>query len=222
MATGTKERILDAAERLFGERGFASTSLRDITAGAGVNVASVNYHFGSKEALLEAVLERRFRPINKERLAMLDAVNARAGEDPPPIEEVVRAFLLPPFERQRAWSADAQVSFLRLVGRIHAETNEAFRAMLVEQFDEVRQRFQAALQHALPDHPDMNWRMLFMIGSMSFTMSWGPMLIGREDAGHVPENVLESLVRYTAAGMTAASSHAAAPARVVAGAGARR
>ena len=153
---------------------------------------------------------------------MLDAVNARAGHGPPPVEEVVRAFLLPPFERQRAWSADAQVSFLRLVGRIHAETSEAFRAMLVEQFDEVRQRFQAALRRALPDHPDVNWRMLFMIGSMSFTMSWGPMLIGQEDPGHVPEDVIESLVRYTAAGMTAAPSHAAAPVRVVAAAGARR
>ena len=153
---------------------------------------------------------------------MLDAVNARAADGPPPVEEVVRAFLLPPFERQREWSADAQVSFLRLVGRMHAETNQVFRAMLVEQFDEVRQRFQAALQHALPDHPDVNWRMLFMIGSMSFTMSWGPMVIGRENAGHVPEDVLESLVRYTAAGMTAAPSHAAVPVRMAAGAGARR
>ncbi len=220
MPTSTKDRILDTAERLFGEQGFALTSLRDITAGAGVNVASVNYHFGSKEALLTAVLERRFRPINQERLAMLDAVIAQAAGGRLPLEEVVRAFLLPPFERQREWSPEAQASFLRLVGRIHAETNDVFRAMLVEQFDEVRQRFQAALQRALPDHPDVRWRMLFMIGSMAFTMSWGPTLIEREDAGHDPEEVLESLVRYTSAGMAAASVQAAVPTRVAAGAGA--
>ncbi len=222
MATSTKDRILDGAERLFGDRGFASTSLRDITAGAGVNVASVNYHFGSKEALLKEVLERRFGPINQERLALLDAVDARAADGPPPVEEVVRAFLLPPFARQREWNPDAQLSFLRLVGRIHAETNEVFRAMLAQQFDEVRERFLAALQRALPDHPDVAWRMLFMIGSMAFTMSWGPMLIER-DAGarHDPEELLESLVRYTSAGMAAAPSEAAAPLRMAGGAGAR-
>lgn len=221
MATGTKERILDAAERLFGAQGFASTSLRDITAGAGVNVASVNYHFGSKEALLAAVLERRFRPINEERLALLNEVDTRAAGNPPPVEEVVRAFLTPPYRRQREWNSDAQASFLRLVGRIHAEPNEVFRAILVEQFDEVRQRFHAALERALPDHADMSWRMLFMIGSMAFTMTWGPMLMERENSERDPEEVLESLVRYTSAGM-AAPSRANSPLRVAVGAGARR
>ena len=67
MASDTKRRILDAAELLMGEKGFTSTSMRDITAAAKVNHASVNYHFGSKEALLAAVLERRLQPINEQR-----------------------------------------------------------------------------------------------------------------------------------------------------------
>ena len=73
----TKDRILDAAESLFMEHGFEATSLRSITAAAGVNLAAVNYHFGSKEELFQAVLTRRLDPMNQERAR--PAVGARTG-----------------------------------------------------------------------------------------------------------------------------------------------
>ena len=215
MAIDTRKRILDVAERLFGERGFPATSLRDITAAAGVNVAAVSYHFGSREALLAEVLERRIEPINARRLAALDAVEARAGGEPPALEAVVRAFLSPPFHMQRVWGDEGQ-GFLRLVGRIHGETDEDLRATVVERFDEVFRRFTAALRRALPqlDDADVRWRMLFLVGSMAFTMSWGPTLAAREPAAaREPEDVLESLVLYAAAGMAAP---AGAPAAVAA------
>ena len=205
MPIDTRERILDVAERLFGERGFPATPLRDITAEAGVNIASVNYHFGSKEGLLAEVLERRLKPINTRRLELLDAVEARAGNGPPELEAVIRAFLSPPFHSQRVWAANGQ-GFLRLVGRIHSETNEDFRATFVKQFDEVFKRFTAALRRALPnlDDAELSWRMLFMVGSMAFTMSWGPTLVASgSGAARAPEDVLESLVLYAAAGMAA-------------------
>ena len=205
MAIDTKDRILDVAERLFGERGFPATSLRDITADAGVNLASVNYHFGSKNALLTAVLERRLRPINRQRLEMLDRVEGQAGGGPPDLEAVIRAFLSPPFRSQRAWG-DGEQHFLRLVGRVHSETNEDFRATFLKQFEEVVRRFTAALGRALPhlDDADVNWRVVFMVGSMAFTMSWAPTLVARgSDGGRDPEDVLESLVLYAAAGMAA-------------------
>ena len=205
MAIDTRDRILDVAERMFGERGFPATSLRDITTEAGVNVASVNYHFGSKEALLAKVLDRRFEPINTRRLELLDAVEARAGGEPPELEAVIRAFLSPPFHSQRAWGEKGR-SFLRLVGRIHSETNEEFRATFMEQFEAVFQRFTTALRRALPDldEADLSWRMLFMVGSMAFTMSWGPALVSRgPDMAREPEDLLESLVLYAAAGMAA-------------------
>lgn len=205
MAIDTKDRILDVAERLFGERGIPATSLRDITTAAGVNLASVNYHFGSKNALLDAVLQRRLRPINRQRLEMLDQVEARAGDGPPDLEAVIRAFLSPPFLSQGVWG-DGKQHFLRLVGRVHSETNEDFRATFVKQFEKVIQRFTAALRRALPhlDEADVNWRVLFMVGSMAFTMSWAPTLVARgSDGGREPEEVLESLVLYAAAGMTA-------------------
>ena len=205
MAIDTRDRILDVAERMFGERGFPATSLRDITTEAGVNVASVNYHFGSKEALLAEVLERRLQPINERRLELLDAAEARAGNEPPALEAIIRAFLSPPFHSQREWGEKGR-SFLRLVGRIHSETNEEFRATFMKQFDAVIQRFTTALRRALPDldEAELSWRMLFMVGSMAFTMSWGPTLVSRgPNVARDPEDVLESLVLYAAAGMAA-------------------
>ena len=113
--TDTKEQILDVAERLFADRGFHATPLRDITSEAGVNLASVNYHFGSKEALLAAVLERRLSPVNARRLELLDAIEAAAGTGAPNAEEVIRAFLSPPFQKRHEWGAGGD-NFLRLLG----------------------------------------------------------------------------------------------------------
>ena len=205
MATETKERILDVAERLFADRGFPATSLRDITAEAGVNLASVNYHFGSKEALLASVLERRFRPINDRRLELLDEIEARAGGQPPEAEDVLRAFLAPPFQKQQEWGESGH-TFLRLVGRIHAETNEEHRASYVQQFDGVVRRFTAALGLALPhlDRADLRWRMLFLIGSMAFAMAGGRALVTRDpESARDPDDIIESLIQFAAAGMSA-------------------
>ena len=91
----TKEKLLDAAEELFADHGFASTSLRDITTEADVNLAAVNYHFGSKLDLLRAVFARRIGPVNAERLERFDAL------DDPDVEEVLRAFIAPLFKRLR-------------------------------------------------------------------------------------------------------------------------
>src|SRR5713226_3885874 len=90
----TKTRILDTAEKLFGEKGFDVTSLRDITAEAEVNLAAVNYHFQSKDSLIDAVIRRRIVPVNRRRLEMLDA----AGPEPT-VEQIVEAFLAPIIER---------------------------------------------------------------------------------------------------------------------------
>src|SRR5271170_658046 len=86
----TKSRILDSAEKLFGLNGFEATSLRDITAEAQVNLAAVNYHFQSKDSLIDAVIARRIEPVNRRRYEMLDA----AGPNPS-IEQIVEAFLAP-------------------------------------------------------------------------------------------------------------------------------
>ncbi len=87
---GTRERILDAAERLFAEKGFDGAPVREITAQAGCNIAAVNYHFGSKENLYREVFRRRLVALRDHRLARLEAV--AGGEDRPSLEVVLEAF----------------------------------------------------------------------------------------------------------------------------------
>src|SRR5438477_4352893 len=91
----TKTRILDAAERLFVEHGFEATSLRSLTSAAGVNLAAVHYHFGSKEELFQAVLTRRLDPMNQERIDLLERVEREAGSRAPSCEKVLFAMLIP-------------------------------------------------------------------------------------------------------------------------------
>src|SRR5581483_10033478 len=109
----TKDRILDAAERLFGARGFEATPLRAITAEAGVNLAAVNYHFQSKEALIRAVIARRIGPVNERRLKLLDAAEAGALS----VEQVIDAFVRPVIE-MRCRGAH---TIGPMIGRIFAE-----------------------------------------------------------------------------------------------------
>src|SRR3954462_6664616 len=85
----TKTRILDAAELLFMEHGYEATSLRSLTAAAGVNLASVNYHFGSKDVLFQAVLTRRLDPMNQERIALLEKLERDAGGKPLAVEKIL-------------------------------------------------------------------------------------------------------------------------------------
>src|ERR1017187_9526216 len=95
----TRQKILDAAERLFGEQGYVATSLRHIIAEAGVNLAAIHYHFGSKEELLDQLVMRKAGPVNEERLALLDHYEAEAGAMPVPVDKILRAFLEPPLLR---------------------------------------------------------------------------------------------------------------------------
>ena len=205
MAVATKERILDISERLFADSGFAKTSLRDITKEAGVNLAAVNYHFGSKEALLDAIFDRRFRPINDKRFAMLDEFEGSAGGDGPILEDILLAFLGPPFH---AWAEMGECiqKFLKLAGQIHSETNVEIRAAFIGQFDVVFERFTGALANALPNLApgEVARRMHLVVGAMAHTMIWGEEIMSRAPhAPHDPNQLLDSLISFAAAGMSA-------------------
>ena len=206
MAADTKQRILDTAERLFSDKGFPATSMRDITQEAGANLAAVNYHFGSKEALMIAVLERSTAPVNRARLERLDALEAAAGDAPVQTEQIVRAFLTPVFEKWCEWG-QGDPKFLKLVGRIHAEVDQELRAKFMKQFGTIRRRFTASFQRSLPElEPvEVHWRVLFLIGSMAYTMTWGASIIKTNDhARRDPTQILESLIQFATSGMAAA------------------
>ena len=165
----TKEKILDSAERLFGEQGYGATSLRHIIAQAGVNLASVHYHFGSKEELLDAVVVRKLAPLNTERMALLDRAEAAAGDGPLPIERFLEAFLRPAVMR-----AGKDPEFCKLMGRLHGEGLMA--QVAAKNFREIAARFLGGMRRALPELSDGEavWRIHFMIGAMAQTLKGPP------------------------------------------------
>jgi AcrR family transcriptional regulator len=164
----TKAQILDAAERLFAEQAFAAVSMRDITSAAGVNLAAVNYHFGSKDELLVTLFVERVTPLNRERAALLREAEA-AG--PAPIAAILHALLAPPLRWWLGPDAARSVS-ARFLMRAHAETTPGIRQVLDKDVGHL-QRFILALARALPrlSHEEICWRLHFTLGLMHYTIS---------------------------------------------------
>ena len=219
MATAdTRSRILDAAEELFAEHGYDATSLRAVTREAGVNLAAVHYHFGGKLPLLQAVIGRRVEDVNRERLALFDAAEARAAGEPPELEEVLEAFLAPAI-RLAAHRDEGHARFMRIMGRLVATTGEHVHAVWPV-FQEVMERALSALERALPhlEPADVRWRFHFLLGSMAMHLvDPGRIRVASRGAcdSEDPEEVLRQLLAH------AAGAFRAAPARVAATGGSR-
>jgi len=168
----TKDKILDAAEALFMEHGFEATSLRSITTAAAVNLAAVNYHFGSKEELFQAVLTRRLDPMNQERLDLLARLEHDAGPAPLPCDRILSAMFVPALRLARDPERGGK-NFLRLLGRAYADPAPFIRKFLAEQYATIIARFKAAFGRALPDLPakELSWRLHFIMGALSYTLA---------------------------------------------------
>ncbi|MEM9016620.1 MAG: TetR family transcriptional regulator, partial [Verrucomicrobiota bacterium] len=213
----TRTRILDVAESLFSDHGFRDVSLRQITRAAEVNIASVNYHFGSKEALTREVLTRVIAPINQERLQLLDRAEHAAQEqgDPVPIEEILRA-LHRPVVNQLTNSPHHESVYLKLAGRCLAEPAENLSETLIDLFQTVITRFMSAVKNALPElnEADLFWRMHFSFGTMVYALTHGDRVAlfsqGRVSKSD-PEEILQRLIEFTAAGLRAEASVPAIP-----------
>jgi AcrR family transcriptional regulator len=168
----TKESILDQAETLFAAQGYKATSLRQITAAAGANLAAVNYHFGSKEGLVAAVIGRRLLPLNDQRRERLEKVLARAEAESrkPSSTEVLLAFIEPTLRLPE--SAAGARNFITLIGRAMADTDQTARQIFIQHMGPIIQLFYDALALALPTLPPavLYWRLNFVIGALSHTM----------------------------------------------------
>ena len=166
----TRTRILDAAEELFMQHGFEGTSMRQLTARAGVNLAAVNYHFGSKDALIEAVFKRRLDPMNAERVAALDALE----KDGPALAsvDIIRAFVVPSLRLIEDAKGGGR-NFIRLLGRTYTEPAKAVRALIGQMYAPTMERYTRALERALPQMPpdELVWRMHFMFGTLAYTLA---------------------------------------------------
>jgi AcrR family transcriptional regulator len=200
--TDTRNRILDAAERLFAEKGIAATSLREITAAAEANLAAVNYHFQSKDALVHAVYSRRLGPANQRRLEMLEAAQARAGASPPPLEEIIDAFVAP-FLREFVGTP-----FTALMGRMYTEPGDLGLRIIEAEMGEIARRFGAALRRAVPDLPEheLYWRMHFAVGALAHTLAGGRLLqiVSQGQCGLSDvEAIRRRMIRFVCAGLKA-------------------
>jgi AcrR family transcriptional regulator len=168
----TKTRILDAAEAQFMEHGFEATSLRSLTAAAGVNLAAVNYHFGSKEELFQAVLTRRLDPMNQERIELLERMERESGERAPGVEKILFAMLIPALRLARDEQRGGK-NFLRLLGRAYADPAPFIRHFLSAQYAGMIARYKEAFHVALPQltRQELTWRLHFVMGALSYTLA---------------------------------------------------
>jgi AcrR family transcriptional regulator len=203
-STDTKEQILDAAERLFSAYGFAGTSLRSVTKEAGVNLAAVHYHFGTKEDLLRAVLSRIVIPVNRERLEMLERVEAAAGGEPPTLEGILEAFIAPDLRLIRDLG-ERGVIITRFLGRSYTEPAEMVQALIREQYEELGQRFMEVTARALPDVPqaELYWRFKLVVGVLTYILADTDRTGGHaEDLSDV-DGTVRRLVAFLAPGLRA-------------------
>ncbi|WP_299726499.1 TetR/AcrR family transcriptional regulator [uncultured Endozoicomonas sp.] len=202
----TVDRILDAAEKLFAEHGFAETSLRSITSKAGVNLAAVNYHFGSKKALIQAVFSRFLDPFVQNLSGAL--ADYESGEKEVDLEGVLHLLVDQIMAVQPRKSQDLSVC-MRLIGLAYTQGQGHLKKYLREVYGDVFQQYLQLMVKACPELPidDLFWRVYFMLGSAVFTLSGANALraIAESDYGvhHDLEEIMRKMVPFMAAGLRA-------------------
>lgn len=206
----TVERILDVAELLFAEKGFAETSLRLITGKASVNLAAVNYHFGSKKALIQAVFSRFLGPFCSSLERELDRRQQR-NEAKPSLEELLEILVEQALAVKPRSGNDLSI-FMRLLGLAFSESQGHLRRYMEEVYGKIFRRYMQLVHEAAPSMPpiELYWRVHFMLGAAAFSMSGIKALqaIAENDFGVNTsiEQVMRMMVPFLAAGMRADSS----------------
>jgi AcrR family transcriptional regulator len=192
----TRERILDAGERLFMVHGYDGTSMRQITGEAAVNLAAVNYHFGSKESLMQEVFRRRLGWLNEERIRVLEEMETAAQGNPLKPSQIVDGFF-GTLLRMADDDTRGGMTFLRLLGRTLTEPSEFIRTFLMDEYAEVVERYKQALFKALPDVPkaEIVWRFHFMLGATSYAIAGTDALRVVTDWQIEPEETTDRLDR---------------------------
>jgi AcrR family transcriptional regulator len=197
---------MDAAEALFADHGWKSVSVRAIVAAAGVNLAALNYHFGSKEQLLAEIFAARAKPIVEERMRRLAALEGTATA--PTLEAILDAFLRPALTVGSDRHSGGR-TFVKLRARLATEPEAFRRKILAGAFDDSSTAFLDALARALPDVPraDLEWRFHFMLGAMFYTMADAGRIQSLTDGRCDPsrsEDALTHIIPFLAAGFRSA------------------
>ncbi|MDD5297901.1 MAG: TetR family transcriptional regulator [Rhodocyclaceae bacterium] len=202
----TRERILNVAARLFTERGFAGTSMRQIAGEASVPLSSINYHFGSKQALMESVYGRMLDSVG--RRDYLDKLQAEAGERPLTVAEIVRAYMGSALRLTKKDSMSGAL-FRQLMARAFFEPGDPAESFFPAQFEKDTDRYKEALMRALPhlDEAEVVWRMYWFVGLMAYVLGGKDIMrmkarYGLPDADD-PERILERMVPFVVSAMEA-------------------
>ncbi|WP_256647007.1 TetR/AcrR family transcriptional regulator [Thermomonas paludicola] len=198
----TKDRILHAAEELFAQQGFASTSLRQVTSRADVNIAAVNYHFGSKDNLVNEVFRRRMDEMSQRRL---DALHAALEQSPGQLEPILAAFVEPALAMARDRNGGG--AFIRVIARAYAESNAGLRKFLSDQYGHVPREFAKAIAACVPSlgKEELYWRLDFLSGALTYAMADFGLIkrpAGVTEAAH-RQRAAKALIRFVSAGFNA-------------------
>ncbi len=205
----TVDRILDAAELLFAEKGFAETSLRMITSKANVNLAAVNYHFGSKNALIQAVFSRFFNPLIKLMEQGLRELGWTEGQSPAlELDDIFRLYTRSLLRVPTSHKNGVSI-FMRLMGLGYTQSQGHLRKYLETEYEQTFQLFMRLIKSCTPEltTEERFWRIQFMLGATAFTMSsiqpLTEILENSKDAQANPERVVDFLVPVLVAGLKA-------------------
>ncbi len=165
--SGSKRNLFDAAQQLIAEKGFEAVSVRHITHLAKTNVAAVNYHFGSRDALLRMVMMRYLVPINEERLVRLETIERKSSGKAAPLEEVIDAFVRPLVTQARKSELSERL-FYKLIGRIFAEYGDGMPKEIEDHLRQIVERFTRSFAKALPTvaMEDLVWRIHYLVGGL--------------------------------------------------------
>lgn len=197
----TKDRILGAAEALFAQHGFAGASLRQVTANAKVNLAAVNYHFGSKDNLIEEVFRRRLDDLNERRIEALRLVKANPAAQ---LEDVLAAFIHPALDV--SLDSGGGLTFVRVLARAYAEHNERLRKFLSENYGYVLKQFAGEFNRHLPrlSKQELYARLDIISGALTYAMTDFGVIQRRGDSSDVHrQRSAEHLIHFAAAGLRA-------------------
>ncbi|WP_162046647.1 TetR/AcrR family transcriptional regulator [Vibrio taketomensis] len=201
----TKDKILDVAESLFAEHGFNDTSLRTITSKAGVNLASVNYHFGDKKTLVRAVLNRYLEALMPAVSDALITLNCNETFSMKQVFEALRG----PLMALNHVRPNGTSRFMLLIGRGYTDVQGHLRWFITTRYQESLMLFVDSVLKASPNlsREEVFWRLHFTLGTCVFTMASSKALaeIAHNDYGQKvdAQDVLDQLIPYLAAGVSA-------------------
>lgn len=201
----SKDKILDAAESLFAERGYYGVSTREITQLAGVPLALVSYHFGSKEEMFRSVIERRAQANGDSMRASLAKAIQDAGNTTPPIETVLRAFI-EPFVHHAVFGGDGWRNYIRLLAQVaNLPQSESVVTPVTKNYDNIVREFIEQAHKALPGmtRENLNWSFYFYQAAIVHILV-GSGIIDRQSNGECKSSdlltIVEKLTKFCAAG----------------------